>query len=112
MVWRLRGDRRSIPTAWRLLLGECRAGLRRYAGTERGEAYQKILAHGGEGDYAEPSIYERTLGDLLSPVRPGRMVDCVNAVTRETGVDAADWRVSRMLSMLAGIEQSGPEPDI
>lgn len=112
MIHTLGRDRRGCPTAWELSLRECRAGLRRHAGTDLGDQYQKVLAHGGEGDYSEPSLWERTLGDILSPTRPGRMVDVVNVVTRETGIDAETWRYDRLLSMLAQVEQTGPKPDL
>lgn len=80
-------------------------------GTDRGENYQQLLAHHGEGSHEDPGIYERRLGDLLDPSRPGRMVDVVNAVTRETGIDATEWGVERLLGMVMQVEQE-PRPDV
>jgi len=97
--------RREAPTAWTLVLGECRAGQRRYADTQRGENYQRVLAHLGEGTHETPGAYERTLGDYLTPTRPGRMMDVVNTVTRDAGFDTAEWGVSRLLSMVVNIER-------
>lgn len=79
-------------------------GLRRYSGTELGDQYRRVLAFGADENPGDPRTYERTLGDLLDPLRPGRVVDIVNAVTRETGVDAEGWRIDRLLSMVAGLE--------
>lgn len=93
---------------------ECRAGQRRYAGTQRGESYQTHLAFLGEGDHADLSVYERTLGDLVDPTRPGRFIDVVNTVTRDAGLDAKDWGVQRLLSMVVNIEREAnqrPSPD-
>lgn len=89
------------------MLREARAGLRRHTGTPHGEHYQQLLARLGEGDYADPSPHERLLGDLLDPTRPGRMMDCVNAVTQQSKQDAAEWRVDRILSMVASLEHAG-----
>lgn len=86
-------------------MSEARIGLRWYAGTERGENYQQALAHGGEGTFRDPSVYDRTLGDLVSPARSGSVTDVVNTVTRTVGLDAAEWPLSRLVSMVAGMEQ-------
>lgn len=39
------------------------------------------------------------------------MLDIVNAVSRKVKMDAAGWRVDRLLSMVAQI-QNQPEPDL
>ena len=88
---------------------ECREGLRRYPGTTAGDNYQAAIAHGGEGDFREPSVAERTIGDLLDPRRPGRVVDLVNAAARETGLRVEGWRVDRLLSMVSGLEAEARE---
>ena len=91
-----------------------RAGLRRYCGTELGDNYGSVLAWAGEGDYSDPDPHERALGDFVDPTRSARMVDCVNAVSREVGADVADWRVDRLLSMVGVLvherRQGPPEP--
>mgnify|MGYP000459246688 CR=1 FL=1 len=96
------------------MCNECRAGQRRFEGTERGDAYQHHLAFLGEGNHEDHGAYERTLGDYLTPTRPGRMMDVVNTVTRDAGFDTAEWGVSRLLSMVVNIEREAnarPEPD-
>lgn len=98
-----------IPTAWRLVLGECRAGHRRYVGLSAGSNYQKILAWSGEGSFEDPGAFERPLGDFLTPTRSGSMLSVVNAVTRDVGLDASDWRVDRLLSMVAALEQEAQQ---
>jgi len=101
------------PTAWRLLLGEVRAGQRRHTGTDLGDHYGSLLAHLGEGDYTPPKLYERTLGDILHPARPGRAVDVVNAASREVGTDVAGWRFERVLSMHAAIDaEAAQRPEV
>lgn len=94
-----------------MLLREARAGLRRHTGAPRGEHYQELLAHLGEGDHADPKPFERTLGDLIDPTRPGRVMDICNAVTRKAKMDAAEWRVDRILSMVATL-QNDPAPEL
>jgi len=105
-VFAVGSDRRAIPTAWRLLLGEVRAGHRQHVGTDRGDQFQKIMAHGGEGDYSDPSVYQRTLGDLIDPTRSGGFMQIVNAVTREVGSDVSEWPLNRLLNMVGGMEQT------
>ena len=102
--------RRQCPTAWDTLLGEVRAGHRRFVDTDHGDNYQTILAHLGEGEYEDPAIYERTLTDLITPTRPGTTTQVVNAVSSEISADAAAWRLQRLLSMVATIEQREPRP--
>lgn len=92
-----------IPTAWELLLAETRAGLRRYAGTDIGEAYQSAGAHFGTGDFSDPNPIQRTLGDYVDPTRPGSVRWVVNAVSREVGADAKDWDVARLVEMVGQI---------
>jgi hypothetical protein len=101
--------RRECPTAWDRTLRECRAGLRRYTGADHAEHYQRILAFDGEGSWEEPDTYERTLGDLIDPTRPGRMQDVVNAVSRDVGTDTAEWGVARLLSALVPIRQEAEQ---
>jgi len=91
-------------------MGECRAGLRRHSGTDRGDRYQRILAHHGTGNADDPEVYERTLGDLVTPTRPTGPTDVVNAVVLETAADAETWRLERLLSMVATINQREPRP--
>lgn len=90
------------------MLGETRAGLRRWTGTPQGDSYQTLLAHLGEGDYADPSPHERLLGDLVDPTRTGGVMAVANAASREVRVDAAAWPLDRLLGMVAAIEA---EPD-
>lgn len=90
-------------------MSEARVGLRWYAGTDAAERYQQTLAYAGEGTFEDPSVYNRTLGDLVSPARSGSMTDVVNAVTREVGTDAAEWPVGRLVSMLAGMEHEAAQ---
>lgn len=85
--------------------GECKAGLRRHAGQQWGDQFRTILNHGTEENVENPGVYERTIGDLLDPYRTGSAMHVVNAVSREMGVDAASWRVDRLLSMVAGLER-------
>jgi len=82
-------------------MGECRAGLRRYAETDRGDRYQTVLAWDGEGDAAPPKPHERLYGDYIDPTRPGRMMDVVNHTSQLLGRDTAAWSVERHLRMLA-----------
>lgn len=81
------------------MLGECRAGLRRYPNTDVGERYATVIAHVGDPDHADPEVWERTLGDFLDPTRPGNMMDVTNRVSQLLGSDAAEWRVDRLLRM-------------
>lgn len=83
--------------------------MRRYSGTQQGEHYRQLLNFGTEQNVTDPKNHERTLGDLLDPLRPGRMTDLVNSVTRETGIDAATWRVDRLLRMVASIEYAAAQ---
>lgn len=80
-----------------------------YAGSERGERYMTILAHGGEGDHGTPGVWERTIGDLIDPSRPGSIMAVVNSVSREVGRDVQGWRVDRLVSMYAGLVQESRE---
>lgn len=58
-----------------------------------------------DADPWDPRPDERTVGDLVSPVRPGaRAVDAVNAASRAVGRDVADWPVDRLLAMLATLD--------
>jgi len=100
-----------VPTAWQLLLGEVRAGHRRYAGTDRGDNYQRVLAHYGEGEYADPEPYERTLGDYVLPFRPVSVTTMCNVVTLESDANAEAWRLPRILSMVRTINQRGRSVD-
>jgi len=45
----------------------------------------------------------------VDPTRPARVVDVVNAVSRELGNDVADWRIDRLLGMVATIEREARE---
>lgn len=89
---------------WDDLHREIRAGQRRYVGTDRGERYATAIAFHGEGEYADPRTHERTLGDLLHPARPGRIVSVVNAAAREVATDPAAWSVHRLLDLYATLE--------
>ena len=78
--------------------------MRQFEGTELGDEYRRQLAFRADGDISDVSAYQRTLGDLLDPARPGRIVDVVNAVTRHSGIDAGEWPINRVWSMLESIE--------
>lgn len=82
--------------------------MARAPNTPRGGHYQDLVAVRGEGPNHMPGPHERRLGDLLDPRLPGRMVDLVNGVTRQVGMDAAAWRLDRLLHMAAALAQ---EPD-
>lgn len=112
-AWRehVREFKQSCPTAWRFLQGEARAGIRWYAGTDLGERYSRVIATYGEGDYSEPATAERTLSDLVSPLRSGRVMDVVNQVSREVGGDVAGWSFDRILSLYGGLEAEARERD-
>lgn len=79
--------------------------MRWYAHTPRGENYQTIVAHGGEGDHAMPGLADRLIGDLLSPVRSGSVIEGVTAIRRD-GMDPMDWSVAEVLAMVRSIEQT------
>jgi len=83
--------------------------LRWYGGTDHGERYQQVVAYGGEGTFRDPSVRDRTLGDLVSPARTGSVTDVVNVVTREVETDAADWPLSRLVSMVRGMEHEAEQ---
>lgn len=102
--------RTDAPTAWDLLNREARAGQRRYSGLDRAEHYQRLGANLGEGDFSDVSTYQRTLGDLVDPRRPGRMIDVINTVSRDVGDDCKEWSVARLLSMVINIEQEQQQP--
>lgn len=51
-----------------------------------------------------PPTTQRTLGDLLHPMRPGRPTHIVNAVSRSVSADTATWRYERTLAYYAGLE--------
>lgn len=82
-----------------------RAGLRRYAGTDYGDSYGRVLSWAGAPETADPSVSERTVGDYLDPQRPGSATTLVNTVSRVCGVDAAGWTWPRIVNMAAGVEQ-------
>lgn len=93
------------------MLAEARAGIRRWPDTDIGEHYQDVVAHRGEGQYNLPGVVARTLGDLVMPLRPLRVVDVVNAVSKEVGADVAGWRVSRVWALYAQLEREAEERD-
>ena len=79
-----------------------------------GDRYQRVLAFSADGgidDYAAPDLHERTLGDLIAPTRPGRMVDVVNMVRREVPGDPTAWSVYEFLSMVAMLERERQQAD-
>lgn len=80
--------------------------MRRWADTDRADAYARALAHYGEGDHEPPAVWERRAGDLVDPTRSGRAVDVVNGVSRATGQDTAAWTLDRLLSMAATVAHS------
>jgi len=88
---------------------EARVGQRRFAGTDRGEAYAKLRAWGGDGDTADPHLGSRPLADLVHPGRPGRFMDALNAASREVGTDVAGWDVARILRLTSTIEHESRE---
>jgi len=94
-----------MPTVIDLLEREARAGLRWYAGSEIGDRYAKLLSHAVGPDAAAVSLSDRTLGDLVDPTRPTRMLHLVNAVSADIGTDAAGWTVDRLLAYAAELEQ-------
>lgn len=98
-----------MPTVLRLLEAEARAGLRWYAGSDVGDQYAKLLSHAVGPDAAAVSLSDRTLGDLVDPTRPGRMLSLVNAVSADIGTDAAGWTVDRLLAYAATLEQRDRE---
>lgn len=81
-----------------------REGHRRYAGTDPGDEYQRVLAHEGTGDATNPSAYQRPLGDFVDPSRGSSIIHLVNVVTERTGLDAATWRFDRLASMARTLE--------
>lgn len=86
------------------MIAECRAGMRRYAGTDRGEEYSVILGRLGEGDTSPPGVAGRTLGDYLHPHRAASPTTIVNTVSQAIGGDAAPWRFERSIRFVAGLE--------
>lgn len=84
-------------------------GQRWYAGTDPGHQYGNVLAFGTEEASDPPGAAERSIGDLLDPTRPGSVTDLINAVTKETGIDAAGWSVTRLLRMVARLEREAKE---
>jgi hypothetical protein len=90
-------------------LAECRAGLRRWAGTDYGDRYGRLLSHVGDPSHADPSVGERSLGDYLDPSRPGGATALVNAASRECGTDAAAWRWARLVTFVASLERERRE---
>jgi len=98
-----------VTTAWNLLIGEARAGVRRWPGTDVGERYAQHIAYAGSPDHADPLSVERTLGDLLDPTRPTRVLDLVNAVSREVGRDVAGWNLGRVWSLYGQMEREARE---
>jgi hypothetical protein len=93
--------RRECPTVWALTLGECRAGIRRWAGTDLAESYQRIIAYRGEGDSSPPDPWARPLGDLVDPARSGSATTLINLASQELGNDVADWRLPRIRNLVA-----------
>lgn len=74
----------------------------------------RVLANEGEGDFSEPRVAQRLLGDFLHPGRPATPTHVVNTVSAEVGADVAGWRFERVLSFYGGLErraseQGGPE---
>lgn len=101
--------RREYPRLWDALLGECREGHRRLAGSDVGTEYRQILAFGAEGDATDPDPWERTVGDLVDPTRTASVIDVVNAVSKAVGDDAAGWSVERLLRMVATLQAEADE---
>lgn len=83
--------------------------MRRHAGVDLGERYQMVLAFGGEGDHGMPDLWERTLGDVLDPLRPGGGMAVVNEVSRDVGRDVAGWRWDRVLGLYASMVREARE---
>jgi hypothetical protein len=67
------------------------------------------LSHFGEGRIEPDGVADRRFADLVDPTRPGRVTDIVNAASREVGTDAKDWRVDRLVSMVAQLEREARE---
>ena len=86
-----------------MIVRECEAGRRRYAGTDVGDRYGTVLNWGTDRQRGEVSLRERTVGDLVDPYRPGSALEVVNLVTRRVGLDAAEWSADRLLSMADGV---------
>ena len=86
-----------------MIVAECEAGRRRYAGTDVGDRYGTVLNWGTDRQRGEVSLRERTVGDLVDPYRPGSALEVVNLVTRRVGLDAAGWNVDRLVSMADGV---------
>lgn len=100
-----------MPTALQRIEAEARAGLRWYAGTDHGDAYARLLSHAVGPDAAAVEVADRSLGDYLTPTRPGRILHLVNAVSADLGTDAADWSVERILSYAAELDRrEQPDP--
>lgn len=93
------------------MLGECRAGQRRYTGSDIGEQYAHKLAFEGEGDATPPKPHERPLGDILLPSRPGTATDLVNQASQVAGTDAKAWRFDRVIRMVGSMAAVSP-PDV
>lgn len=90
---------------------ELRRGHRRYAGTARGDQYQRVLVWQMDTDAADPRPHERTVGDLVAPERTGQVVDAVNVASKHLGTDAADWSIVRLLAFLSQVDREARAED-
>jgi len=54
---------------------------------------------------------ERTLGDLVDPMRPGGIMPVVNSVSCEVGRDVAAWSMQRIWALYAQMEAEARERD-
>lgn len=82
-----------------------------YDGTELGEHYSSILAWGTDAPPIEPDLVDRGTAALVDPTKPGSMTTVVNAVTREVGMDVADWNAGRIVNMAAQIQAEAARRD-
>jgi hypothetical protein len=56
-----------------------------------------------------PGPADRTVADLVDPLRPGDALSLVNVTTKATGQDTADWPIARILSMAAVLETTAAQ---
>lgn len=88
---------------------EATAGHRRYLNSTYGGQYQTLRAHLGEGDYSDPTLAERTLGDYLDPHRPGSTMQLCNAAARDVGQPVDTWPYARLVRLVATIQREAQQ---
>lgn len=68
-----------------------------------------MLVHDAGKNVEIPTPTERTIGDLLDPMRPGEVMSVINLVTKATNQDAMGWSWNRLASMLTVLEVSAAQ---